>query len=123
MNRINTGNRKQNTKDVLEPFFRFWKRSIVFFLAVVLTTLAILAFTPSESTSTAKLIVRRSRENGFLDPLAQSSESRSVHKTWASEVKSELEILGNRELIQAVIQNIGAEAFLDTPEPKSTGKH
>ncbi len=118
----NSSDSHKDWREVLAPLFRHKTKAIVFFCSVVLVTLVVLAFTPPEYTSTAKLIVRRSRENVFLNPVTTIGETRGVQKTWASEIKSELEILGNRELSYAIVQEFGADAFLKAPELSRSGK-
>ncbi len=113
---------RRDWRELLAPIFRHKAKVLVFFCCVILTALVALAFTPPEYTSTAKLIVRRSRENVFINPITTIGESRGVQKTWASEIKSELEILGNQELALELVREFGPDAFLKSPELSRSGK-
>lgn len=99
-------------RDLLEPIFRHKEKGLLFLLVVVLSTLSVLAFTPSQYTSTAKLIVRRGREGALLDPVTLAENTLPLHKTWESEINTELEILGSRELVVSVAQKLGDDLFL-----------
>ncbi len=75
-------------RDLLEPIFRHKEKGLLFLLVVVLSTLSVLAFTPSQYTSTAKLIVRRGREGALLDPVTFAENTLPLHKTWESEINT-----------------------------------
>jgi uncharacterized protein involved in exopolysaccharide biosynthesis/Mrp family chromosome partitioning ATPase len=107
-------------RDLLETLFRHKKKMIVFFLAVTVSTLAVLAFTPATYTSTSKLIVHPGRESVFVDPTAGGATP--LYKEWESEINSELEILNSRELVTQVVEALGSAAFLEEPPGQTGGK-
>lgn len=86
-------------RDLVELAFRHKRKAIFFFLAVVSTTLIVLICMPDEYTSTAKLMVRRGREGLFLDTSSSAGNALPIYKEWESEINTELEILGSRELV------------------------
>ncbi len=111
----------RTVRDLLEVVFRHKTKGALFCLFVVVTALGILAFVPAEYTSTAKLMVRRGNEGLFLDSITSAGQSLPLHKEWESEINTELEILGSRELIIQVIQSFGPDIFLQEPEPSRSG--
>jgi uncharacterized protein involved in exopolysaccharide biosynthesis len=112
---------ERTVRDLLEVVFRHKIKGAIFCFLVVATALGILAFVPAEYTSTAKLMVRRGNEGLFLDSITSAGKSLPLHKEWESEINTELEILGSRELITQMIQSFGPEVFLQDPEPSRTG--
>lgn len=102
----------RNVRDLLESIFRHKEKGLLFLLIVALSTLTVLAFTPSEYTSMSKLIVRRGREGVLWDPAVSAGRILPLHKTWESEINTELEILGSRELMVEVAQRLGDDLFL-----------
>lgn len=119
---IDTGKLPARTvRDVLETVFRHKKMGLLFLLIVMLTTLAVLAFKPSQYTSTAKLIVRRGREGVFLDPVISSGNALPLHKEWESEINTELEILESRELLTEVAERLGDDLLSREEESAASG--
>ena len=97
MNTLNTDEKDSPPpRELLESLFRHKKKATFFFAIVVIAAWTVLALTPSEYTSTAKLIVRRSRDNSFYDPMTPGGDIRPVYKEWKTEINSELEILSSR---------------------------
>lgn len=111
----------KSLRDLVETVFRQKKKALCFFLAVTLSALAVLAFSPSMYTSTAKLIVHRGRDSVFVDPAAGGA-SLPLYKEWESEINTELEILNSRELVQQIIDTLGTEIFLAEAPPDPTGR-
>lgn len=103
-------------RDVCYVLFRHKRKAIVFFLAVMgIITLATL-ITPKIYRSEAKIMVRLGRESVTLDPTATTGQTISVEQSRESEVKSELEILKSRELVEKVVDSIGFSAFQKAEE-------
>lgn len=107
-------------RDLVETVFRHRKKAAVFFLAVILSALILLAFSPVTYTSTSKLIVHRGRESVFVDPSVGGATP--LYKEWESEINTELEILNSRELVTDVIESLGTSVFLDEKPPDETGR-
>ena len=99
-------------RDYLETIFRHKKKALLFFWAAVISSVIVLKFAPDTYTSTSTLMIRRGRENVVLDPAIATGAMLPIYKEWTSEINSELEILRSRELVENVIENIGAEKFL-----------
>ena len=123
MNTLNTDEKDSPPpRELLESLFRHKKKATFFFAIVVIAAWTVLALTPSEYTSTAKLIVRRSRDNSFYDPMTPGGDIRPVYKEWKTEINSELEILSSRELLKNLVNQFGPEAFLAASEPSFLGE-
>jgi uncharacterized protein involved in exopolysaccharide biosynthesis len=114
-------NHERTLRDLLEAVFRHKKKALLFFMIVVVTATGILAVTPGTYTSTSKLMIRRGRESIVLNPVAAPGELQPLYKEWESEINSELEILGSRELVLEVIQSLGSDAFLAPPPSSKSG--
>ncbi|NCD34525.1 MAG: hypothetical protein EOL87_14060 [Spartobacteria bacterium] len=111
---INTPTENRTFRDLLEIIFRHKKKAMLFFFIVVITAAVTLSLTPQNYTSTSKLIIRRGRENVFLDPTAATGNMLPIYKEWESEVNTELEILNSHELVQEVIEELGPDVFVPT---------
>lgn len=122
---LKTDTKKEQTRtvrDYLETVFRHKNKALLFFWAVVISALIMLAFTPGEYTSTSTLMMRIGRENVFADPTTAIGTVLPLYKEWASEVNSELEILRSRELVEDVVERLGPAVFLTAPGPERGGK-
>ena len=86
-------------------------------MIVVFVTVALGTFLASEIyRSDAKVLVRLGRESVSLDPTATTGPVISVGQQREYEIKSELEILNSKELVEKVVDAIGPQAFLESPE-------
>ena len=84
------------------------------------TTLIIL-FYPRKYHSTSKLLMQLGRENVTLDPTASTAgETQMVMRTRESEVVTALEMMASREILQDVVDSIGAEVILSGSLPGGT---
>ena len=114
-------NHERTMLDVLEAIFRHKMQGLLFFAAVTITAAGVLALSPDQHTSSAKLMIRRGGESVFPDPSTSSGKMLPMHKEWQSAINTELEILGSRELIVTVIETIGSDRFLNAPAPDGSG--
>ncbi len=122
---LKTDTKKEHTRtlrDYLETVFRHKNKAILFFLAVVISSVIVLKLTPGSYTSTSTLMIRRGRENVVLDPTTATGAMLPIYKDWASEINSELEILKSHELVENVIMRLGPTVFLTDPKPDRGGK-
>jgi uncharacterized protein involved in exopolysaccharide biosynthesis len=87
---------KITPKDVLYVLFRHKRKSIPFFLAVVITVTLGTLITPRIYQSEAKIMLRLGRENVTLDPTVPAGPILSVGQSREYELKSEIEILKSR---------------------------
>lgn len=108
-------------RDLIETVFRHKKKALCFCLAVVLSAVAVLAFTPATYTSTSKLIVHRGRDSVFVDPTVGGA-TLPLYKEWESEINTELEILNSRELVLQLIETVGPQVFLAEEPPDESGR-
>ena len=108
-------------RDLVETVFRHRRKAAAFFLAVTLSALILLAFSPVTYTSTSKLIVHRGRESVFVDPTAGGA-TLPLYKEWESEINTELEILNSRELVAEVVESMGPSIFIEERPPDETGR-
>jgi uncharacterized protein involved in exopolysaccharide biosynthesis len=107
---------KISPRDVFYILFRHKRKAIPFFLAVVITVTVGTLLTPSTYQSEAKIMLRLGRENVTLDPTVPAGPILSVGQTREAELKSEIEILKSRDLIEKVVDAIGPATFLTPPK-------
>ncbi len=103
-------------RDVFYFLFRHKWKAILFFLAVMVTVTLGTLLAPWIYQSEAKLLVRLGREHISMDPTATTGPFISMTQIWENEVKSELEILKSRELVEKVVDSIGPVEILKGPE-------
>jgi len=103
---------EKSSRDVYYVLFRHkWKA--VFFLCSVMFIVTVVTFlTPRSYRSDAKIMVRVGRESVALDPTATTGPLLSIGQSRENEVKSELEILKSRELVERVVDALGASSYL-----------
>lgn len=86
--------------------------SVVFLLGILLTILVI-AFSPRKYQSQAKLLVKVGRESVSLDPtVTTTGDTTNIHRTRENEVKTALEVMRSRQLVQDVVRTVGDKAIL-----------
>ena len=118
------GTPKARALGPLEAMARHKKLAAGCFLGILLVTVLVILFYPRKYHSTAKLFLRMGRENVTLDPTASTTgETQMVMRTRESEVKTAIEMMESRDILQAVVDSIGAEVILSGVlpggEPKS----
>jgi uncharacterized protein involved in exopolysaccharide biosynthesis/Mrp family chromosome partitioning ATPase len=100
-------------RDVARVLFRHWRKMALVFCGVVALVLAAIAVFPRSYVSEAKLFIRVGRESVALDPTATTGETIMLQKSQVSDVNSALEILHSREVLQRVVEGVGAERILN----------
>ncbi|MFH1083559.1 MAG: GumC family protein [Pseudomonadota bacterium] len=103
-------------RDVYHVLFRHKSKVILFFIAVIVIVTAGTFLASEIYRSDAKVLVRLGRESVSLDPTATTGTVISVGQQRENEIKSELEILNSKELVEKVVDAIGPQAFLESPE-------
>lgn len=73
--------------------------------------IAVLFFIKEPYESSANLLVRTGRESMAVDPTAGAGAQRSM-RSRAEEIRTEMEILKSREVIDAVVESFGLDYFL-----------
>lgn len=102
-------------RSVLRPFFRFWRRGMACFVAVMALASVALYFCPREYVSEAKVLVRLGRENMGVDPTASTSEFVALESNREAEMNSVIHSLSSRSNIEKVLDIVGADADLSVP--------
>ena len=88
---------------------------------MLLGWLAILVW-PRTYQSEAKLMIRVGRESVSLDPTATTSSTLLLQKTREEEIVSAQEVLNSRQVADAVVEKIGADAILNGSLPSADGE-
>jgi uncharacterized protein involved in exopolysaccharide biosynthesis len=114
---------KLSPRDVLYILFRHKRKAIPFFLAVVITVTLGTLIAPRIYQSEAKIMLRLGRENVALDPTVPAGPILSIGQTREAELKSEIEILKSRDLIEKVVDAIGPATFLNPPKEMIEKSH
>ena len=104
--------RELSLRDIASVLFRHKAKALAFFLAVVAVALYKNATSREVYESEAKLIVHLGRESVTLDPTATTGQTLHVSRSLASQINSELEILRSRDLLESLVDTIGAEEVL-----------
>jgi uncharacterized protein involved in exopolysaccharide biosynthesis len=103
---------RSSPRDFYYVLFRQKWKIVLFFLAVVLTVTVGTLLAPQIYRSEAQLLVRLGRESVSLDPTATTGPVISVAQSRENEIKSELEILKSRDLIEKVVDAVGPSLLL-----------
>ncbi|MEM8666675.1 MAG: hypothetical protein AAGG48_04120 [Planctomycetota bacterium] len=100
--------------DIAGVPMRYWRRVSACFVVLMMAFIVITAMLPKKYQSEAKLLVRLGRENMGLDPTATLGNSQNINMTQTrqSEINSVATVLGNRNLAERVVNEIGAAAIL-----------
>jgi capsular exopolysaccharide synthesis family protein len=99
-------------RDFYYALFRQKRKVILFFLAVMIATVLGTFLSSKTYQSEAKLMVRLGRESVSLDPTAATGQMINLSQSRENEIRSELEILNSRDLVERVVDAIGYQAFL-----------
>lgn len=100
-------------RQVLSLVLKHWKKSVAFFVAVMLLCSGYILFAPRKYRSTAKYMVRLGHESVGLDPTATVGETMGLYRTSDSVVRSIHEILKSQSLAAEVINEVGVNYILD----------
>jgi polysaccharide biosynthesis transport protein len=106
-------------RDVARVLFRHQRRILLVFCSIVALTLLAIALWPRSYSSEAKLVIRVGRESVGLDPTATTGSTIMLQKTQEDEVNSALDILNSRQVLQRVVDIVGAKRILDKPPVSS----
>jgi uncharacterized protein involved in exopolysaccharide biosynthesis len=108
---------EQSVRNICYVLFRHQRKFILFLLIVMAPVTLWTLITPEIYQSNAKLLVRLGRESVTLDPTATTRPVISAGQSRENEIKSELEILKSQELVENVVDAIGASSFLKLNHP------
>ncbi|MGD0897227.1 MAG: hypothetical protein ABR915_05280 [Thermoguttaceae bacterium] len=99
-------------RDVCRFLFRHKKKLLFTFLATTTVIAGIIVFWPRTYASEAKLFVRVGRESVALDPTATVGETIPINTTREVEIKSILDVLRSRVMLEKVVDAVGPDAIL-----------
>ncbi len=105
-------------RDLYYVLFRHKWKIILFFFAVIIAVTVGTFLCAEIYRSKAMLLVRLGRESVTLDPTAATGQIINISSSRTTEINSELEILKSRELIEKVVDSIGADEFLKRPDER-----
>ncbi len=103
-------------KDVCWVFFRHKWKMVSFFFTVVTIVAAVTYFSANVYCSEAKLLLRLGRESVTLDPTAVTGQIIPISQSRENEINSELEVFKSRELVEKVVDSVGAQKLLKYPD-------
>jgi uncharacterized protein involved in exopolysaccharide biosynthesis len=99
-------------RDVLRVLFRHKRKALAVFVLVLALTVVGLAIAPRVYVSDAKLYVRIGRESVALDPAAAVGTTLSLQDSRETEIRSVVDVLQSRILLEKVVQHLGAGQVL-----------
>ena len=105
-------NQELSLRDVYYVLFRYKWRIILTFLVLTSIVVAFASSRPVMYQSAAKLMVQLGRESVTLDPVATTGKIVNVSQSRKNEINSELEILGSRDLLEGVVDDVGPPEIL-----------
>lgn len=110
-------------RDYVESVYRQRGKLLLFNLIILLLTIGTILFWPREYRSQAKVWIKIGRENSRLDPTAATGKTISVQETdREDEIKSVIDIMGSRGVIEGAVDQLGPKVVLgDEPPPGATG--
>ncbi len=103
-------------QSVTKTLRRHWGKSFLFGVFVVAVSVGAIMFAPRTYSSESKLFVRVGRESVGLDPTATTGETLSVQRENEIEMNSIMELLNSRNLLENVVDTLGADHILKSPE-------
>jgi uncharacterized protein involved in exopolysaccharide biosynthesis/Mrp family chromosome partitioning ATPase len=107
-------------RDVARTLFRQRRKIAVVFCSILALAIVFLAVAPRSYTSEAALLMRVGRESVALDPTATTGQTIMLQKTQADEVNSALSILSSRNVLERVVEEVGADRILNLNPQEST---
>ncbi|QDU81305.1 Chain length determinant protein [Polystyrenella longa] len=89
-----------------------WRTVLVVFIATFVLAQAIAMTLPRKYASDAKLFVKVGKESIGLDPTATTGSTISMYESREAEIRSLMEIITSRAVLERVVDKIGPEAVL-----------
>jgi polysaccharide biosynthesis transport protein len=100
-------------REVARILFRHWRKMALIFCGVLVLTVLTVALYPRSYSSEAKLVIRVGRESVALDPTATTGQTMPLQTTQDVEVNLAIDILSSHEVLQRVVETVGARRILD----------
>lgn len=106
-------------KALIESVFRHRGKLVAYNLLVLLGVLALILWAPRKYGSEAKVWLKIGRQNTHLDPTAAMGTTIGVQRTTQEdEIKSVLDVINSRGVIESVVDSLSPEVVLgDEPLP------
>lgn len=104
-------------RDVARILFRHKRKIAAVFVGVVALTVLLIMVLPRSYSSEARLFMRIGRETVALDPTATTGQTIMLQKTQEDEVNSALEIISSSEVLNRVVEKVGADRILGQVAP------
>lgn len=104
-----------NLRDIYYVLFRHKWKMVVFFITVVVSVTFVVALLPDYYQSEAMFLLKLGRESVVVDPRVTAGASASI-RPLGNTINTEIAILKSREIIEKVVDAIGAEVILFRPE-------
>src|SRR5262245_23743330 len=118
---MSTSHEKQITpRDIARILFRHWKKITLVTCSVLGLALLAIAFYPRSYVSESKLAIRIGRESVGLDPTATTGDTVMLQKTQDEEVNSAINLFMGREVLERVVEKIGADRILSNSPDEAT---
>ena len=102
----------------VRSIFRHKGKLVAYNLLILLLAVAVILVWPREYRSEAKIWIKLGRENSKLDATAATGETISIQETdREDEIRSVIDILGSRGVIEKAVQQLGHDVVLgDEPD-------
>lgn len=113
-------------RDALRVLFRHRRKAMVAFAVILTLAVVGLVVAPRTYVSEAKLFVRIGRESVALDPAATVGTTVSLQDSRESEIRSVMDVLQSRVLMEKVVQRLGPDSILhglDTLDGENQNGH
>ncbi len=109
-----TKNSELSFHEITERAWRAWPRILAFWALAAIATLVVLFFWPRSYGSSAKLLLNIGRESIGLDPTVNAAgKTIGMQQSGRdSEIKSAIDILGSRGMLEAVVDELTPEIVL-----------
>lgn len=102
---------------IMSALSRHRVRALIAGSIVMVLVIGLFIITPRKYGSEGKLYVQLGRNNSAISPTSGSA-SISIQDTRETEIRSVVEIIGSRAVLEAVVDEIGAEKILASPLDK-----
>lgn len=100
-------------RDLVDTVFRHKKKLFAYNVLIMLLVVLAVLFWPRKYQSQAKVWIKLGRENTKLDPAIAVGESISIQETdREDEIKSVLDVIGSRGVIEGAVERLGAAVVL-----------
>ncbi len=106
-------------RDLVHILLRHKGMILMWSLFVAAMCIAALFLLPRRYGSDAKLFVRLGRESVTLDPTATTGSTVQIQESRESQINSTRDMLASRNLLEAVVDKLGAEMILKGPSGQS----